>query len=439
MKLSNDVQAEEKITLFEKVVRDYNNGITDYREIAEKNGIALGTSATYLTRAKKQGLLNVKNNTYNKVIQLYKEGIKDIEVIAEQLGKKKSTIEKYIEKARTEGLLEKRQTLYERFIILYNSGVTNHRELAKILEVELGTIKKYAIRAKKEGKTHKKSMYEKVIEIYNSGIRKPSDIAEKVNRSKALVYTYTEKAKKEGRLIDKDESKLTSKKISENDEADVKKSENGDAKKVENEDAKKVENGDAKNTEKSDGLTSLERNIKIRFEKGTYPRDIASQLGISSKRVYDFLERIDKEEFRMMRLKRISKNLLFERLKTAIESEDINQEEYLKRLKGTITNPKEIISLARIYYAFDNFEEAEKTLDSYIRTYREKYDILANVVEEREKIHLERLAMDIRNTYRNGRNMDETHKSYDDLCKDFNVRIRFVIDVLGKEPIERNI
>ena len=59
MKLSNDVQAEEKITLFEKVVRDYNNGITDYREIAEKNGIALGTSATYLTRAKKQGLLNV--------------------------------------------------------------------------------------------------------------------------------------------------------------------------------------------------------------------------------------------------------------------------------------------------------------------------------------------------------------------------------------------
>ena len=140
-----------------------------------------------------------------------------------------------------------------------------------------------------------------------------------------------------------------------------------------------------------------------------------------------------------MRLKRISKNLLFERLKTAIESEDVDQEEYLKSLKETITNPKEIISLARIYYAFDNFEEAERTLDSYIQTYRKNYDLLTIVVEEKEKIHFERLAMGIRDSYKNGRNMDESHKSYDDLCKDFNVRIRFVIDVLGKEPIERNI
>lgn len=406
MKSNNNVHPKEKLTLFEKVVRDFNNGITDYKVIAEKNEIALGTSATYLARARKQGLLNEKENTYNIVIKLYEEGIEDIEVIANKLGKTEKTIKSYLERARREGLLEKRQTLYEKFIILYNSEVTNHRELAKILGVGESTIKRYAIRAKKERKIYKKSTYEKVIEIYNSGTRKPSDIAEKINRSKELVYAYTEKAKKEGRLVEK------------NNESNKPK---------------------VKSTEKSDGLTLLERNIKIRFEKGTYPRDIASQLGISSKRVYDFLERIDKEEFRKMRLKRISKNLLFERLKTAIESEDINQEEYLKKLKGTITNPKEIISLARIYYAFDNFEEAERTLDSYIQTYRKNYDLLTTVVEEKEKIHFERLAMGIRDSYKNGRNMDESHKSYDDLCKDFNVRIRFVIDVLGKEPIERNI
>lgn len=117
-------------------------------------------------------------NKYGIIIRLYNSGITDIKELAKQVELSEGTLKNYILKAKKEGRIEAQGQVstYEKVINLYKSGIINNKDIAKKLAISSETVRKYLIEAEKEEEIEKPK-------------RKQSkrDTAKKINLVKKLL------------------------------------------------------------------------------------------------------------------------------------------------------------------------------------------------------------------------------------------------------------
>ncbi len=195
---------------YEEIVKLYKTGVTDRNEIAKKLNISSNTVKTYLTKARKEGLIE-KKLKYDLIVNLYNEGLTDYDEIAKELNISRSSLASHLTRARKAGAIEKKRktkTKYEQIIDLYKNGVTDYDAIANKLNIPKSSVITYISKASTEGKievTRRKklnSIYEQVIKLYKSGTTDYKEIARALDSTERTVITYLSKAKKEG-LIEK--------------------------------------------------------------------------------------------------------------------------------------------------------------------------------------------------------------------------------------------
>ncbi len=191
----------------------------------------------------------------------------------------------------------------------------------------------------------------------------------------------------------------------------------------------------------------LEQKIRSELIEYIYPKEVARKLGIKTWQVYQYMENLSEEESKKLRKDRLKNNKLYSVVvsRKKKEKEKGNTkggivEKILYDMKKSFIDVETRINLARIYFILENGKAAEKILSemyyddtSYSDSSRSK------ARRELEKVQLENLAMKLRNEYRNGRNMDGSKISYNDLCSRYSVRTGEVIDVLGMENSEQEL
>ncbi len=96
---------------YEKVIELYKSGIVDYEEIAHKTNSTYASVTTYLSKAMREGRIEKKskirtNTKYEQVVKAYKEGITDYKQIAEKLKMSHNTVKAYLTKVRSEIIVE---------------------------------------------------------------------------------------------------------------------------------------------------------------------------------------------------------------------------------------------------------------------------------------------------------------------------------------------
>lgn len=176
--------------------------------------------------------------------------------------------------------------------------------------------------------------------------------------------------------------------------------------------------------------TAEERQI-IELLKNKFPREVAASLNISPRIVYDVIDSLSEEEKQRVKKEFIASRTLINNLIKNYKSDGLTTGQAFMELER-----KESIEiklqLADVYYILGEYKRAYKVLNQEIID-----DINQRNVQRakgrKEKIELEEKSMEIRRDYKSKKNMDGSKISYDDLCKKYNVRTNFLIQVLGQE------
>lgn len=292
----------------------------------------------------------------------------------------------------------------------------NHKskeEISKEFNIKIETINYYLSTARKRGITvikrsnagrpvkanREESTFEKVLSAWNDGILE-KDIAGLYHISINTVYRYLNEARKQKRKV-----------------------------RIGGSENLFMENGKIIEV-KSKRRTAEERQI-IELLKNKFPREVAASLNISPKIVYDVIDSLSEEEKQRVKKEFIASRTLINNFIRSYKNSGLTTGQAFMELER-----KESIEiklqLADVYYILGEYKRAYKVLNQEIID-----DINQRNVQRakgrKEKIELEEKSMEIRRDYKSKKNMDGSKISYDDLCKKYNVRTNFLIQVLGQE------
>ena len=461
---------ERKKTKKEQVIEIYKQGETNSQVIAKKAGTTVQTVYNYLTLAREEGKIPKRNKSKTKkeqiieiynlgetnlqviadkvksttqiekmaesksknktkreqVIEIYKQGETNPQVIAKKLGVTIGTINNYLSKARREGIIERKKTKKDQVIELYNQGETNPQAIAKKLGTTVQTVYDYLNLAQKEEKIPKrnksKTKKEQIIEIYNLGEKNPQTIATKLGNNIQTVYYTLYQIKRQGDNENHREKKkdLNQKEIKPvvMPKTRLQDKEKNTIPKIENTTDEKLKN-----------------KVKVLLET-KYPREIAEQLKISPKIVYDVIDSLGKDYIKKLKVRKVKRSPLYSQIVNLRKAKNLNMEKALYTILKTNLRLKDRIELAKIYYLLGNEKVPERLLNEIISDEIATSSMKKMAREEKDKILLEIKTGKIREDYKNGRNMDGTKISFDDLCRKYNVRTRFLIEVIGQEEID---
>ena len=385
----------KKKNKFEELVELYNNGTTDLNELSKKLEIEISTVKTYMSTAKKQGILKKvhKKDRIDEIAELYNSGVYDVREIAEKFGIEKRSAVSYISSARRRGLIQQennKKIKSDKFMILvelYNSGIKEVEVIASKTGLSESTVSNYLRMAKRQGLiTFPKNKLQRFAELYNLGIdmKKIQSILEIKNYS---IYTYMFRAKEKGLILDEKESKE-------------------------------------------------EKDLKLRVIEGLkskYPREVAISLGISFKEIYDIIDKLSLNDKKNIKKEQIKSNPLYDKVKYLINEKNMDTQLALHYLYNTMTDPIEQINLAKLYYVGENLDMSDVILKNIINDEGINIDTRKKAYEERGKIFEENVSKKIRNHYKISKEMDSKPISYDELCRKYYVRTKFIVDILGEE------
>lgn len=292
----------------------------------------------------------------------------------------------------------------------------NHKskeEISKEFNIKIETINYYLSTARKRGITvikrsnagrpvkanREESTFEKVLATWNDGVLE-KDIAGLYQISINTVYRYLNEARKQKRKV-----------------------------RIGGSENLFMENGKIIEV-KAKKRTAEERQI-IELLKNKFPREVAASLNISPRIVYDLIDSLSEEEKQRVKKEFIASRTLINNLIKNYKSDGLTTGQAFMEIER-----KESIEiklqLADVYYILGEYKRAYKVLNQEIID-----DINQRNVQRakgrKEKIELEEKSMEIRRDYKSKKNMDGSKISYDDLCKKYNVRTNFLIQVLGQE------
>lgn len=292
----------------------------------------------------------------------------------------------------------------------------NHKskeEISNDFNIKENTINYYLSTARKRGITvikrsnagrpvkanREESTFEKVLATWNDGVLE-KDIAGLYQISINTVYRYLNEARKQKRKV-----------------------------RIGGSENLFMENGKIIDV-KAKKHTAEERQI-IELLKNKFPREVAASLNISPRIVYDLIDSLSEEEKQRVKKEFIASRKLINNLIKNYKSDGLTTGQAFMELERK--DSIEIkLQLADVYYILGEYKRAYKVLNQEIID-----DINQRNVQRakgrKEKIELEEKSMEIRRDYKSKKNMDGSKISYDDLCKKYNVRTNFLIQVLGQE------
>lgn len=333
------------------------------------------------------------------VEKLYNEGERDKKVIAEKIGNSTGTVNTYINRLIEKGKIQpemKEDPSYIEYKRLYKEGIRKASILAEMLGVTERRIYYYSKKLKDESiEEPEKSIYSQTIALYNKGVQSTNAIAKTLNANKKTIQGYIYKARRKGLLID---SQFSNK----ND-----------------------------NSQKHPAKTDIKKVIKNMLSK-KYPLEIAEELGIKPVEVFDVWDSMTDEEQKNATKEFIkSKKTAFNRLNNLRESKNLSVEEAIKIMEMQFLHrrPKELFNVADICYALGYEVGWQRQMNIMIR----ESDIYRNkAIAKKDQLSIETKAIQIRREIKQAQSIGK-EISYDDLCRKYCVRTRFLIDIAGME------
>lgn len=178
--------------------------------------------------------------------------------------------------------------------------------------------------------------------------------------------------------------------------------------------------------QKGEGDTSFKIKELLKLKM---PLEVAKILHIPAKQVYEVIEAMPEDKAK--------------EVKTAFANNRLNITSNIKALKGIgkssgqaikliekKVNGGLVIELAQVYFAMGEYDRAIKVMNLVLHDDRVPQSIKSKVSEEKSNIDMEIKAIKIREAYKKFKDKP----SYDYLCKEYNVRTGFLLNILGMEP-----
>ena len=458
-----EVKAREKAKSKDlKIVEDWNNGLSE-EEILKKYNIKKITLQTYLSQARKRGI-EVKAREkakpkYMQVAEDWNNGLSEEEILVKyNIVKKK--LHKYLNRARRKGLEVKVKLKYIQVAKDLDKGLTKEEIMEKYQITPLA-FSSLVRKAKKHGvlvveKT--KPKYMQVAEDWNNGLSE-EEILKKYNIIKSTLQTYLSRAKKE-RIEVKARKKVKPKYMEVTEDWNNGLSEEEILKKY---NIKKITLQSYLSQARKRGIEVKAREKakpeymqvaedwnnglseeKIIFQKDQkrsrekikeslklyLPRQVAKRLKISTKTVFDVMDSLNSEERKEVNKAFIrNRPYVFSRVKK-LKKDGKSVLEALKSIESNI--PLHLLSqLQEVYYNLRLYSYIEKSINKriYLDETISGKEYLKGL---KETMHLEVISVQIRKKQKEALK-NEKSISYDRLCKDFNVRTNFLVDLLGRE------
>lgn len=360
---------------------------------------------------------------YEIVANAWNNGLSKEEIIS-QYSISEATLQAYLSKARKNGIKVRKKERKKRvskkipkYVLIaedWNNGLSEE-EIIKKYNITKATLHKYLNKASKKGIEIKEQeekqakldpIYIQISRDWNDGISE-ENILKKYNVNKKTLQTYLSKARKKGILITKRE-KFEGNKAQENAINESRKN--------------KIQVEEPNNN----------REEIIELLKTFLPRQVAKRLKISTKTVFDVMDSLNSEERKEVNKAFIrNRPYVFSRVKK-LKKDGKSVLEALKSIESNI--PLHFLSqLQEVYYNLRLYSYIEKSINK--RLYLD--ETISGKEKEylkglKDNMHLEVISVQIRKNQKEALNSGKTI-SYDRLCKEFNVRTSFLVDLLGRE------
>ena len=396
-----------------QVAEDWNNGLPE-EEILAKYNIKSSTLKNYLSEAKKTR--EKAKPKYILVAEDWNNGLPEEEIL-EKYNIVKKILQAYLSQARKRGIevktREKAKPKYMQVAEDWNNGLSEE-EILKKYNIIKSTLQNYLSRARKRGievKSREKAKlkYVQIVEDWNNGLSK-EEILKKYNIKKSTLQSYLSQARKRG--------------------IEVKAKEKAKPKYMEVTEDRNNGLSEEEIIFQKDQKRSRE---KIKESLKLYlPRQVAKRLKISTKTVFDVMDSLNSEEEKEVNRAFIrNRPYVFSRVKK-LKKDGKSVLEALKSIESNI--PLHFLSqLQEVYYNLRLYSYIEKSINK--RLYLD--ETISGKEKEylkglKDNMRLEVISVQIRKNQKEALESEKTI-SYDRLCKEFNVRTSFLVDLLGRE------
>lgn len=180
---------------------------------------------------------------------------------------------------------------------------------------------------------------------------------------------------------------------------------------------------------------SEDTSIKMRkLLKLKMPLEVSSILNIPANQVYTEIEAMPEEELKDIKKSFVNNRLNIASNVRAMKSKGKSSGQVLTAIERQI-NGGLAIELAQVYFAMGEFTRAIRVMNHVLYSENVSNQIKTKVKQEKDNLEMEIKAIQIRQTYK--KYPEEDKPSYDSLCRSFNVRTGFLVNVLGMEERRR--
>ena len=182
---------------------------------------------------------------------------------------------------------------------------------------------------------------------------------------------------------------------------------------------------------KSEGDTSdtIKQLLKLKM-----PLEVAKILHIPANQVYSTIESMTEEEQKDIKKAFVNNRLNIASNVKEMKSKGKSSIQALEAIEKQI-NGGLAIELAQVYFAMGEYTRAIRVINHVLYSDNVSDQIKAKVKQEKDNLDIEIKAIRIRRTYQ--KYPIESRISYDSLCRSFNVRTAFLVNVLGMEDRKR--
>ena len=466
---------------YKDLIELYNSGETSPQLLADRLGISSSTVYRYISIASENGLIEKDSDRpkgkYNELIKLYNSGTTDVKLLASKLNLSTDAIYAYISKASRNGLIEKKtpnkpKNKYDELIELYNSGITDPKVLADKLGILIKTVYDYTSKASKQGlimkKHSNKSKRNNITGISESAL--DNSITPDINMQSSEPKQEIDKSPNSNVPDVPDVS--TPQPVDSSATVRTAPSGNGmTINKPQYQHSQKtgiLSSSDSDldiyvantrlvhDTPASSNKEVVHKSIKLeapnltpkqKIEINTalqtmYPTQASKYLNIPVKTIYDYIDTLPSNKRISLKTSILKTNLVWNALKK--EQEKMNKDgkkiSTSEALMNVVPNLKEIhqIDLIHLYFWMSNSKTQAYAMANKIARnpfYSEGLRIKAN--SELKVLKDEVLITQILAEVRTKLEKYGTMPSYSYLCDKYNVRISFLVQLLGREELSR--
>lgn len=177
--------------------------------------------------------------------------------------------------------------------------------------------------------------------------------------------------------------------------------------------------------------TSIKMRKLLRLKM---PLEVSSILHIPANQVYTEIEAMPEEELKDIKKSFVNNRLNIASNVRAMKSKGKSSGQVLTVIERQISGGL-AIELAQVYFAMGEFTRAIRVMNHVLYSENVSNQIKTKVKQEKDNLEMEIKAIQIRQAYQ--KYQKDSKPSYDSLCRNFNVRTGFLVNVLGMEDRKR--